>query len=92
VGAGWYSYACGVNNTDLVVGTSNGSTLVWYGGPLTNLNTRLPASSEWRLDAARAINDDGPIVGFGFRGGRPRCRRQAKPVGNGVGGGQTAPD
>ena len=64
------STALDINNRDVIVGTSTtaaGAThaVVWQGGTITDLNTRLPAGSGFVLTRANAINDRGEIVGVG---------------------------
>lgn len=57
----------GINDAADVVGDFNRTTAVLYrDGTLTNLNSLLPPNSGWELEQARAINDAGQIVGFGF--------------------------
>lgn len=69
---GGYSYAYGINNSDVVVGASNGAAFRWQAGTIADLNSLIPACTNWRLDAARAINDNGQIVGAGLHEGQPR--------------------
>ena len=70
---GGYSYAYGVNNHDVVVGVSNGAAFRWQVGAMVDLNPLVPACTNWRLDTARAINDNGQIVGAGLHEGQPRA-------------------
>lgn len=70
---GGYSYAYGINNSDVVVGTSDAVAFRWQAGTMTDLNTLIPACTNWRLEAARAINDQGQIVGAGQHEGQPRA-------------------
>jgi probable HAF family extracellular repeat protein len=70
---GGYSYAYGVNSSGAVVGTSNAAAFRWQSGTLVDLNTLVPAAQNWHLDAARAINDRGQIVGAGQHNGQPRA-------------------
>ena len=70
---GGYSYAYGVNVHDVVVGTSNAAAFRWVSGVMTDLNTLLVPGQNWRLDAARAVNDQGQIVGTGLHNGQPRA-------------------
>ncbi len=71
--AGQHSHAYGVNNAGLIVGTSADHGFVWEAGTLLDLNTRIPANSEWTIIKGAAINDAGVIVGeatrFGFAHG-----------------------
>jgi probable HAF family extracellular repeat protein len=70
---GGYSYAYGINSLDVVVGTSNAAAFRWVGGVMTDLNTLLLPGQDWRLDAARAVSDQGQIVGTGLHHGQPRA-------------------
>lgn len=67
------SYAHAVNERGQIVGTSNDRAFVWFGGVMTDLNTRIPAGSGWRLSQAWAINDAGVIVGNGWHDGYPKA-------------------
>jgi probable HAF family extracellular repeat protein len=69
---GGYSYAYALNGYDEVVGASNGAAFVWQNGVMTDLNTLIPSNADWRLDAARTINDRGQIAGLGYHHGQPR--------------------
>ncbi len=68
---GSQSYAYGINDAGTVVGYSflvgNTTThaFAYLGGVLIDLNTLLPASSGWTIDAAYGINDSGDIAGLG---------------------------
>lgn len=59
----------GINNHERFVGGAsfaNGyHAFVWANGKMTDLNTYLPASSDWVLNEAENINDRGTIVGKG---------------------------
>lgn len=65
----------GVNSCGTVVGDATISVVedlteavVWQGGAAAiSLETLLPAGHGWQLNSARAINDSGQIVGFGYR-------------------------
>ncbi len=66
------SYAYGINGSGQVVGTSEIAmydftthAFIYSGGVMTDLNTLLPSGSGWILTRARAINDQGQIVGSG---------------------------
>ena len=68
---GTYSLANGVNNGGQVVGEAeDGDYIVhaflWQNGAMVDLNTLLPANSEWELTTALQINNAGQIAGFGF--------------------------
>ncbi len=68
---GSQSYAYGINDAGTVIGYSllAGDTtthaFVYLDGVLIDLNTLLPASSGWTMDAAYGINDSGDIAGVG---------------------------
>ncbi len=68
---GSQSYAYGINDAGTVVGYSSLAgdqtthAFAYLGGVLIDLNTLLPASSGWTLDAAYAINNSGDIAGIG---------------------------
>jgi probable HAF family extracellular repeat protein len=72
-----HSLAYGVNDAGIVVGRSdiyiNGvwqeHAALWQNGKLTDLNSLLPANSGWVLNYARAINNNGEIVGIGTLNG-----------------------
>lgn len=79
---GLTSSAADVNNHNQVVGSSWLSTVmtslsdptlyhayIWENGQMTDLNSRLPAGSNWLLTSATAINEDGDIVGVGLLNG-----------------------
>lgn len=70
---GGYSYAYAVNSHQQVVGTSSAKAFMWQSGTMLNLNTALPPSSGWILDAAWDINDAGQIVGVGRYQGYPHA-------------------
>lgn len=66
------SMAYGINDAGTVVGYSflagNTTTdaFVYLGGVLIDLNTLLPASSGWTVEAAYGINDNGYILALGM--------------------------
>lgn len=68
---GSQSYAYGINDAGTVIGYSllAGDTtthaFAYLDGVLIDLNTLLPASSGWTLDAAYGINNAGDIAGIG---------------------------
>ena len=74
---GDYSYARGINNSNLVVGGSfvDSSNVVyhafvWQGGLMQDLNNLLDATGTgWILIEARGVNDQGQITGVGQLGG-----------------------
>lgn len=63
------SQANDVNNRGQIVGFSATNAdfraVLWQGGSIIDLNTRIPAHSGWKLNGANAINDRGQIVGTG---------------------------
>ena len=64
------SQARGINDQGQVVGsaaTSSGSSVAFVcdGTKMVDLNSLLPANSNWTLDSATAINNHGQIVGYG---------------------------
>ena len=76
------SWAYDINESDQVVGFSqvvvtNSSAnspqsihaFLWENGQMTDLNDLIQASSNWILTKAFAINDNGNIVGTGFKNG-----------------------
>jgi probable HAF family extracellular repeat protein len=68
------TYPTAINNQGQVVGwalTSKGTThaFLWENGTIVDLNSLLPADSEWDLEGAEFINDAGRIVGYGSRNG-----------------------
>jgi len=70
VPAGGNSFADGVsvagmNRSGQVVGTGKGLALLWQDGKVTDLNTLIPANTDWKLTSATSINDQGWILGTG---------------------------
>ena len=68
------SYAYGVNQAGTVVGSATDShgnmhAVVYLEGRLQDLNNLIPQKSGWVLTEARSINDNGVIVGEGFKDG-----------------------
>lgn len=63
------------NDKDQIVGlvTQPGGSraVLWEGGELVDLNTVLPAGSNWYLAAAHDVNEKGQIIGFGYVDGTP---------------------
>jgi probable HAF family extracellular repeat protein len=75
---GTESQAYGINESGQVVGWSRLTTggqraFIWESGVMTDLNTLLPANSGWTLFLANDINDQGAIVGQGYKNGRVRA-------------------
>jgi probable HAF family extracellular repeat protein len=65
-----YSDAWGIDNKGRVVASScdasfNCRAVLWQGGMMTDLNTLIPADSDWFLVEADGINARGEIVGLG---------------------------
>ena len=69
--AGRDSRAFDVNSRAQVVGVSNARAVMWRGGEIIALDERIPPTGRWRLEVARAVNDCGEIVGFGYELGTP---------------------
>ena len=71
------SQGLNINNLDQVVGTlvfdlndgTKNHGFLYSNGFMVDVNTLLPANSDWVLRDAQAINDLGQIVGFGDIGG-----------------------
>jgi probable HAF family extracellular repeat protein len=74
---GQNSAALAINTAGQMVGTaeSAGGTpqAFVFSGAMVNLNTLLPAASDWELLAATGINDSGQIVGSGLHHGSSRA-------------------
>jgi|GEM_PF-1758881 probable HAF family extracellular repeat protein len=74
-----YSVAYGLNATGQVVGLFVAShededrAFVYQGGRMVDLNERVESEEPWLLVEARAISDDGLIVGYGLRNERERA-------------------
>ena len=58
-----YSIAYGINDHQQIVGESNQQAFLWENGIMYNLNDFLDAGTPWNLISARAINENGSIVG-----------------------------
>jgi len=75
------SQALGINASGQVVGWSGtpdrsvSRAVFWQGGWIVDLNSVLSRGSGWVLTEARAINDEGQIVGTGLRNGQVRAFR-----------------
>jgi probable HAF family extracellular repeat protein len=72
------SNAHGINNGDEVVGSSDTSdggqhAFLYSDGVMSDLNSLIPANSGWVLLEAQDINDNGHIVGTGFKDGSPHA-------------------
>lgn len=76
---GTQSFAYGINRSAQVVGASDSaaaSTLhafLYSAGVMKDLNSLIPANSGWVLTEARAINNNGQIVGNGIKDGQQRA-------------------
>ena len=70
---GTSSYAYAINSQRQIVGVSAAKAFLWQDGVMQDLNTLIPAGSNWQLDAAWAINEHGQIVGVGRLLGFPRA-------------------
>lgn len=66
---GGASYACGVNNSGDIVGTSDSRAFIWRAGLIKDLNTLIPPGAGWSVSRAAAINDSGQIVADGVQYG-----------------------
>jgi probable HAF family extracellular repeat protein len=62
---GGESYATGINNEGLIVGTSNGRAFLYRNGVMLDLNSLIPAGSVTELREAVAINNAGQIAATG---------------------------
>ena len=69
------STAWGLNDREQVqvVGTSGGHAFLWENGQMIDLNDHIDPDSGWELLEARAINNDGHIVGTGVFSGHQRA-------------------
>lgn len=71
---GTTSRALGINNSDQIVGEAAATdglnrAFFWESGMMIDLNSAIPAGSGWVLRSAKAINENGQIVGNGvFQG------------------------
>lgn len=65
------SRAFDVNSRAQIVGVSNARAVMWRAGETIALDERIPPAGRWRLEVARAVNDSGEIVGFGYELGTP---------------------
>ena len=68
-----FSTGSGINNNGMAVGsvyinnTGNYDAFVYPpGGPMQDLNSMIDPASNWTLESANAINDNGQIVGYGI--------------------------
>jgi probable HAF family extracellular repeat protein len=72
---GGTSSAKAINNRNQVVGNSVDANslqraFLWENGVMVDLNTLLPANSNWELTSARFINDNQQVVGEGLYEGQ----------------------
>ncbi|MCC6766478.1 MAG: hypothetical protein IT293_17595 [Deltaproteobacteria bacterium] len=77
---GTNSTAYDINNAGLIVGESgaaphvyDGRAMLWENGQMKNLNSLIDPGSGWVLQSARAINEQGHIVGMGSLNGQTRA-------------------
>jgi probable HAF family extracellular repeat protein len=76
-----FSGPYGINNHGQIVGQSAASftdvstskAILWENGQMINLQTRIPASSGWRLLSAGGINERGQIACHGIHNGQYRA-------------------
>ena len=72
------SFAEGINNLGQVVGWSKNSELenrafIYENGEMIDLNSKISSGSGWTLLQAKAINNNGQIVGFGEFNGQSQA-------------------
>lgn len=73
-GGGTWSYAYGVNDAGMVVGTSSGRAFVVSRGSMRDLTALTPPMEGWFIVAAHAVNDAGQIAAWGAdAAGTPRA-------------------
>lgn len=75
--SGWSVNSCGTVVGDAVVDVVDDETeaVIWQGGAeALALESLIPSAHGWDLHTARAINDAGAIVGYGFRSGQSGIR------------------
>jgi probable HAF family extracellular repeat protein len=74
--------AYSINERGQVVGSSGSSSnptdftthaFLWENGVMTDLQTRIPANSGWKLVVAGGINNRGQIDGYGIHNGNYRA-------------------
>jgi probable HAF family extracellular repeat protein len=75
---GTQSFAYGIDNRGRVVGASDAKdsplrAFIYSDGVMQDLNKLIPADSGWVLTEAKAINESGQIVGYGFLEGERRA-------------------
>jgi uncharacterized membrane protein len=58
--------ALGINDEDVVVGTSGGRAVLWRNGNIKDLNASISPRSGWLLSRAQGVNNSGWIVGVGM--------------------------
>jgi len=71
--------AWGVNDHGQVVGTGTPGGILWQSGVITSLLSLLPPGSGWSLLGAKAINNRGQMVGFGYHNGQGRTFLMSPP-------------
>ncbi|HWA50643.1 MAG TPA: choice-of-anchor Q domain-containing protein [Dongiaceae bacterium] len=73
IGGGGWSVARDINNSNMVVGASNGHAFVWISGTMYDLNSMLQGALPGVvLTSANAINDAGQIAATGTVAGQTR--------------------
>jgi probable HAF family extracellular repeat protein len=75
---GTQSFAYGIDDRGRVVGASDAKdsplrAFIYSDSVMQDLNKLIPADSGWLLTEAKAINDSGQIVGYGFLDGERRA-------------------
>jgi probable HAF family extracellular repeat protein len=75
---GTESFAYGIDDRGRIVGASDAKdsplrAFIYSDGVMQDLNKLIPADSGWALTEAKAINDSGQIVGYGFFEGERRA-------------------
>lgn len=75
---GTQSFAYGLDDRGRVVGASDAKdsalrAVIYSDGVIQDLNKLIPADSGWTLTEAKAINESGQIVGYGFFDGERRA-------------------
>jgi len=88
LGSFFYSGADGINDRDQIVGSGNGSALLWQNGKVFQLNDLIGPHPDLYLTSARAINQSGMIVASGSTDASGVCLllpvivRDLKEIGN----------
>jgi probable HAF family extracellular repeat protein len=75
---GTQSFAYGIDDHGRIVGASDAKdsplrAIIYTDGVMQDLNKLIPADSGWALTEAKAINESGQIVGYGFFEGERRA-------------------